>query len=240
MFFDVKWCSICLKVAPIPSQFKLMLFFTAVKFALLVSARPGRDGRGRADPDGRRVRGRGWASDHPPGEHAVRRHQRPGRRGRLQQLPGPGQQRPLEQQTPRCSGQQAWEHGAPAVAVRQKKKNVSSLRADWTFDPLKSPSGPFPLMRVLLHLITLYWIRRPPSPTPTANSQLSCPAKNMSVWIFSSSLNHCNILDNTDKPAALHSNIHISKTLGGKKLRTHQMQHVKILKKKKSKASGCF
>uniref|UniRef100_A0A8D3BPN0 LIM domain binding 2a n=1 Tax=Scophthalmus maximus TaxID=52904 RepID=A0A8D3BPN0_SCOMX len=98
-------------------------------------APPGRDGGGRADPDGRRVRRRGRAPDHPPGEHAVRRHQRPGRRGRLQRLPGARQQRPLEQQTPRRPGRQAREHGGPALAVKTPTKKREQQKDFLTLSP---------------------------------------------------------------------------------------------------------
>lgn len=58
----------------------------------------GRDGGGRAHPDGWGVRRRGRAPDHEAGEHAVRRGQRHRRRGQLQQLSGAGLQLALEQQ----------------------------------------------------------------------------------------------------------------------------------------------
>lgn len=101
---------------------------------LSVSAPPpspsptGRDGRGRTDPDGRRIRGWGRTPNHPFGEHSVWRHQRPGRRGRFQQLPSFGQQRPLEQQTSCCSGHQSWEHSATTIAV--KLRILGYIRTD--------------------------------------------------------------------------------------------------------------
>lgn len=97
------------------------------KHALPVCALPGRDGRGWTDPDGRRIRGWGRTPDHPFGEHSVWRHQRPGRRGRFQQLPSFGQQCPLEQQTSCCSGQQTREHSATTIAV----KPHPLLHTDW-------------------------------------------------------------------------------------------------------------
>lgn len=90
------------------------------KRALSVCALPGCDGRGWTDPDGGRIRGWGRAPDHPFGEHSVWRHQRPGRRGRFQQLPSTGQQCPLEQQTCCCSGHQTWEHSAATIAVKPR------------------------------------------------------------------------------------------------------------------------
>lgn len=105
----------------------------AVNVLFLSVPLTGRDGRGWTHSDGRRIRGRGRTPDHPFGEHSVWCHQRPGRWGRFQQLPGFGQQRPLEQQTSCCSGHQTWEHSAATIAV--KPHILGYMRTDFINSP---------------------------------------------------------------------------------------------------------